>query len=91
VARNLKTGGAEGNFMSNIAEKRRKDHSFSGILRTHALDVARVRRYLAGVEALAREAQDTRDPRVLLDALSVLSLQPANVRDLLTQEVCRVR
>jgi hypothetical protein len=71
--------------MPNITDKRGKHHDFSVILRTHGLDVAQARQYLAGVETLAREARTTCDPRVLLDALSVLSLQPANVRELLSQ------
>jgi hypothetical protein len=69
--------------MKNLPQKRRYHHDFSVILRSYALDVARTHEYLAGVEALAREARTTRDPRVLLDALRVLSLQPVNVRELL--------
>jgi hypothetical protein len=54
-------------------------------------DMDDARRLFAGLEALAREARTTGNPRVMLDALRVLELQPANVRELLAQEVCRVR
>lgn len=60
-------------------------------VRRHALDMGRARRLFAGLEKLAREARDSDDPRVLLNALRVLTLQPANVRELLAQEVCLVR
>jgi hypothetical protein len=70
--------------MSNITEKRKKHHEFSVAVRTRWLDVVQARQYLAGIEALAREWLTTRDPRVLLDTLAVLSHQGANVRELLT-------
>ena len=38
------------------------------------LDMDAIRRYLAGVEALAREARLSPDPRVVLSALQVLRL-----------------
>jgi predicted DNA-binding transcriptional regulator AlpA len=48
-----------------------------------ALDVAAVQRYFAGLEALAREARGSDDPRVLADALRVMELQPATAAELL--------
>lgn len=44
------------------------------------LDVERVRAYLRDVEALAREARATRDPRVLLATLEILGRQRETVK-----------
>lgn len=68
--------------MDSINHKpRKKQHPI--FIHTRTLDVARARRYFAELEALACEARQTRDPRVLVDALRVLTMQPANVRELL--------
>ena len=39
------------------------------------LDLEAARRYFAGLEALAREARTSNDPRVLMDALAVVARQ----------------
>jgi hypothetical protein len=46
------------------------------------VDLDRVRRYLRGVEALAREASRSRAPKVILTALAVLARQHATVKEL---------
>jgi len=48
-----------------------------------AFDAGAVRQYFSGVEALAREARASRDPRVLVAALAILERQHATVRALL--------
>ena len=58
------------------------DHHPVVIIRTCGLDIVQARQYFAGLEALAREARTTRDPRVIHVALAVLALQPENVREL---------
>jgi hypothetical protein len=55
------------------------------VLKAQSFDLSKVRRLFAGLEALAREARTSRDPRVLNVALGVLAMQPANVRALLIQ------
>jgi hypothetical protein len=47
--------------------------------RTPSLDVGAARKYLAGLENMAREARETDDPRVLVTALAVISQQTANI------------
>jgi hypothetical protein len=54
-----------------------------GCNRRHTVDAVSWRRYLGGVESLAREAKLSDDPRVMLDALHVLERQGAEVRRLL--------
>jgi hypothetical protein len=49
--------------------------------RTIALN--EVRRYLAGVEALAREARESEDPRVLITGLAVLARQQDTIQRML--------
>jgi hypothetical protein len=48
-----------------------------------AFDTVAARQYLAGVEALAREARLSQDRRVLAAALRVLAEQSATVNNLL--------
>ena len=67
-------------WRQSISTKKR-DQAF----RSRAINIAAVHRHFAGLEALAREARSSRDPRVLNVALGVLALQPANVRELLIQ------
>jgi hypothetical protein len=43
------------------------------------IDLDSARRYLAGVESMAREASTSQDPRVITTALRVLSLQGPTV------------
>lgn len=45
-------------------------------------DVAAVRQYFAGLESMAREARDSRDPRVLATALKVVARQHLTVSEL---------
>jgi hypothetical protein len=74
--------------MPNIPEKSPNHHNnlnFAVAVRTRAMNFNSVRRLFAGLEALMREARTTSDPRVLLAALRVLELQPANVRELLAE------
>ncbi len=47
-----------------------------------AFDAAAIRQYFAGLEALAREARASNDPRVLLAALSIVERQHATVVEL---------
>jgi hypothetical protein len=67
-------------------QHQRQDHqqnSTTGVSgRLRGFDLDRARRLLGEVEAVMREARTSGDPRVILDALRVLSLQPANVREL---------
>lgn len=51
--------------------------------RRQGLDADAVRQYFAGIEALAREARTSQDPRVLKTALAVLERQHATVRTFL--------
>jgi hypothetical protein len=71
-------------LMNNLPYKEQNRQGFVVSLRAHRFDADRARKLLAGVEALAREGRKTKDLRVLLDALAVLSHQGANVRELLT-------
>ena len=50
--------------------------------RFRILDEEAARRYLAGVEQLAREGKVTADPRVLRIALAVLGMAPTVVKEL---------
>jgi hypothetical protein len=47
-----------------------------------ALDVAAAQTYLRGLESLAKEASETSDPRVLVTALKVISVQRKTVSQL---------
>jgi hypothetical protein len=47
-----------------------------------ALDIEAARRYLAGLEALAREARSSNDPRVLICALRVIARQGKTIDEL---------
>jgi hypothetical protein len=60
-----------------------RSHPNTAAVKPHAFDAAAARRYLAGVESLAREARTSRDPRVLIATLGVLERQHATVRTLL--------
>ncbi len=53
--------------------------------KTRFVDIDRARRLFAGVESLMREARASNDPRVLLDALRLLSLQSSNLRELFVE------
>jgi hypothetical protein len=70
--------------MSNLPRKQ-QNHNINLVLKTQSFDVSKVRRYLAGLESMAREARTSGDPRVIGDALKLIALQPANVRELLIQ------
>jgi hypothetical protein len=76
---------AEGNFMPSFAKNKPNSNKHLKIAVQRAFDIGRARRLFAEVEALMREARITSDPRVMLDALRVLALQPANVRELIAQ------
>jgi hypothetical protein len=54
------------------------------VVRTRAINAGRVGRYFAELEAPAREARRTRDPRVLSVALGVMAMQSATVQDLIS-------
>jgi hypothetical protein len=77
--------------MNRVPDPNQNVHQHLRIAVRHVFDMGDARQLFAGLEALAREARTTGNPRVMLDALRVLELQPANVRELLAQEVCRVR
>jgi hypothetical protein len=64
----------------NILSRRRVK---IGAKRTRVLDEVAVRRYLTGVEHLAREGRLSDDPRVLLTGLAVLARQTAVVEGML--------
>jgi hypothetical protein len=51
-------------------------------LQIRTLDLDQVRRYLHGIESLAREAAKSDDPRVVMTALTVLARQQQTVAEL---------
>ena len=52
------------------------------VTRVSAIDTGRARRYLREVESLVREAQRTRDPRVIAITLRVIARQGEMVQEL---------
>jgi hypothetical protein len=52
-------------------------------VKVKAVDAGAIRKYLSGVEALAREARNSQDPRVLISALAIMERQPETVRSLI--------
>ena len=68
--------------MSNIPQHGGHAGTIRREVQVYALDLGAARRYLAGLEALAREARTSNDPRVLIAALRVAARQGKTVAEL---------
>jgi hypothetical protein len=54
----------------------------SAVPSMRALDLDAARRYLAGVESMAREASTSQDPRVVVTALQVIAHQSITIAEM---------